>query len=218
MASGATDRLNLKDLPVAATECDKFEDMSTPLLSVKVFCENNLDVLFTQDTITVTNADGKTVLKGALNPASDFYMVPLHDTAQPQGGGIHGPKAMVTKEVGSTPTGTKNIANQVNMHHLALGSPTHATFLNAIEKGWLTGFPNLSVKTAKEHCTKKAQTILGHQKLIRQNIRPTSTPIAKSLRTNCHRIGVGAVACKDLRNLVCMDQLGRYPITSARGN
>ena len=86
MASGATDRLNLKDLPVAATECDKFDDMSTPLLSVKVFCENNLDVLFKQDTVTVTNADGKTVLKGALNPATDLYMVPLHDTAQPQGG------------------------------------------------------------------------------------------------------------------------------------
>ena len=77
---------------------------------------------------------------------------------------------MVTKEVGRTTTNTKNIANQVNMHHLALGSPTHATFLHAIEKGWLTGFPNLTVKTAKEHCTKKAQTILGHQKLVRQNI------------------------------------------------
>ena len=128
---------------------------------------------------------------------------------------------MVTKEVGKSTsnTNTKNIANQVNMHHLALGSPIHATFLQAIEKGWLAGFPNLSVKTAKEHCTKKAQTILGHQKLIRQNIQSTSAPTTpKSPRTNCHRIGVRAVACKDLRNLVCMDQLGRYPITSARGN
>ena len=65
MASGATDRLNLQDLPVTVTECHKFENMSTPLLSVKTFCENNLDVLFKQDTVTVTNADGKTVLKGA---------------------------------------------------------------------------------------------------------------------------------------------------------
>ena len=87
MASGATDQLDLKDLPVAATQCDKFEDMSTPLVSVKVFCDNNLDVLFKRDKVTVSNADGKTVLQGALDPTTDLYMVPLHDTAQPQGGG-----------------------------------------------------------------------------------------------------------------------------------
>ena len=136
-----------------------------------------------------------------------------------KGGGNPDPKAMVTKEVGKSTTNTRNIADQVNMHHLALGSPAHATLQKAIEKGWLAGFPNLSLKTAKEHCTKKAQTILGHQKLIQQNIQSTSAPtIPKSPRTNCHSIGVGAIVCKDLRNLVCMDQLGRYPITSARGN
>ena len=53
---------------------------------------------------------------------------------------------MVTKEVRSTATSTKIIADQVNMHHLALGSLTHATFLQAIEKDWLSGFPNLSVQ------------------------------------------------------------------------
>ena len=88
MASRATNRLDLQNLPVAATECHKFENMSTPLLSVKTFCNNNLDVLFKQDTVTVTNADGNTVLKGALNPATDLYMVPLNDTAQPQRGGV----------------------------------------------------------------------------------------------------------------------------------
>ena len=87
MASAATNRPNLQNLPVAAAECHKFKNMSTPLLSVKTFCENNLDVLFKQYTVTVTNADGKTVLKGTLYPATDLYMVPLNDTAQPQGGG-----------------------------------------------------------------------------------------------------------------------------------
>ena len=98
------------------------------------------------------------------------------------------------------------------MHHLAFGSPTQATFLKAIEKGWLTGFPNLILENAKQHCTKKSQTTLGHQKLIRQNTRSTKDPTP---RTNCHRLGIGAVTDKELRNLVCMDQLGRYPITSA---
>ena len=117
---------------------------------------------------------------------------------------------MITKEVGSkggAANSTKNIAKQVNMHHLALGSPTHATFLQAIEKGWLTGFSNLSVQTTKQHCTKKAQTILGHQTLIWQNIQSTSAPTPNTPRTNCHQIGVGAVASKELRNLA---QGGQY--------
>ena len=134
---------------------------------------------------------------------------------------------MITKEVGSkrgttnnkknnteqvnrgTANNTKNIAEQVDMHHLALEAPTHATFLHAIEKGWLIGFSNISVQTAKQHCTKKTQTILGHQKLIRKNIQSTRAPTPRS---NCHRIGIGAFASKELRNLACMDQLGRYLI------
>ena len=39
MASGATDQFNLQNLPVAATKCHKFENTSTPLLSVKTFYE-----------------------------------------------------------------------------------------------------------------------------------------------------------------------------------
>jgi hypothetical protein len=125
---------------------------------------------------------------------------------------------MATKEAGTTrgqANNTNTIAREVNMHHLALGSPTHTTFFRAIEKGWLTGFPNLTLENAKLHCTKKTQTILGHQKLIRQNTKSTKDPTP---RTNCHRLGIGTVTDKELRNLVCIDQLGRYPITSARGN
>ena len=91
ITSVATNRLNLQSLPVAARECHKFDHMPTPLISVKTFCENNLDVLFKRDTVTVTvtNADGNTVLEGALDPTTDLYMVSLDDasdTVPPQGG------------------------------------------------------------------------------------------------------------------------------------
>jgi hypothetical protein len=85
-------------------------------------------------------------------------MVPLNDTpsgSQPQGGGhAKRPTAMATKEVRTTrgqANNTNTIAREVNMHHLALGSPTHATFFRAIEKGWSTGFPNLTLENAKLH-------------------------------------------------------------------
>ena len=96
-----------------------------------------------------------------MDPATDLYMVPLDDpldTAPPQGGDIHTPKAMSTQEVGSNKgksNNTKNIAETINMHHLALGSPTKATFLQAIEKGWLTGLPSLSVENSKNSTPRK---------------------------------------------------------------
>ena len=172
MTSVATNRLNLQSLPQAARKCHKFNHMSTPLLLVKTFFDNNADVLFKRDRVTVTNEEGNTVLEGALDPTTDLYMVPLDDppnTVPPQGGGTIKPRAMTTTEVNNTSGkafSTKTIADQVNMHHLTLGSPTQATFIQAVEKGWLTEFPNLTVENAKLFFTKKAKTILGHQKLI----------------------------------------------------
>ena len=91
MTSVATNRLNLQSLPFAARECHKFDHMPTPLLAVKVFCDNNLKVLFKQDTVTVTNEDNNTVPAGAFDPTTDLYMVPLDDhpldTVPPQRGG-----------------------------------------------------------------------------------------------------------------------------------
>ena len=119
MRSVATDKLNLQSLPAAARQCHKFEHMPTPLLSVKTFCGNDLDVLFQHGKVTVTNAGGSTVLEGELDPRTDLYMVPLNDKpmAVPSQGG--GPaKAMATKEVNNTrdqADNTKAIAQEVNM-------------------------------------------------------------------------------------------------------
>ena len=91
MRSVATDKLNLQSLPAAARTCHKFEHMPTPLLSVKTFCDNDLDVLFQRNKVTVTNAGGSTVLEGELDPTTDLYMVPLNDKpdgSQSQGGGV----------------------------------------------------------------------------------------------------------------------------------
>ena len=73
MTSVATDRLSL--------QCHKFDHMLTPLLlSVKTFCDNNLDVLFKQDKVIVTNGNGNTVFEGTLDPSTDLYMIPLADS------------------------------------------------------------------------------------------------------------------------------------------
>ena len=104
------------------------------------FNNNNLDVLFKRDKVTVTKEDDNTALEGALDPTTYIYMVPLdnHVTlilSHLKGGGPPETRALKTKEMDNNrgkAYNTKNIANQVNMHHLALGSPTQATLIQAI--------------------------------------------------------------------------------------
>ena len=53
-----------------------------PLISAKRLCQSDLDVLFTSKHIFVTNSQGTTVLAGTLNPATELYMVSLHDAPE----------------------------------------------------------------------------------------------------------------------------------------
>ena len=55
---------------------------------------------------------------------------------------------------------------------------------------------------------------MGHQKLIRQNIRPTKP------RSKIHKVGVVIIGPEDdgMKNMIAMDLPGRFPKTSASGN
>jgi hypothetical protein len=60
--------------------------MSLPLLSVKRLCAADLDVLFKGRMVIVNNPQGTTVMSGTLDPATELYMVKLHDSdALPRG-------------------------------------------------------------------------------------------------------------------------------------
>jgi hypothetical protein len=79
MAAEATDMLSLSNLPQAACGCHKFDEVTTPLISVGKLCDNDLFVLFTRRKVIDTNDSGKILIKGHRH--NGLYKVPIHDTA-----------------------------------------------------------------------------------------------------------------------------------------
>lgn len=87
MLSTATDELNLNCLPLKACPCHKFRDKSMPLVSVKRLCQADLDDLFSEQHVYVTDPNRTAILAGTLDPATALYMLSLHDSdALPAGG------------------------------------------------------------------------------------------------------------------------------------
>ena len=83
--------------------------------------------------------------------------------------------------------------------------------------GFYATWPGLTAERVEKYLQKSEATTMGHQKLIRQNIRSQN----KKLRTKVHDVTVVIVNADelsgDLQNMVAMDLPGRYPITSATG-
>jgi hypothetical protein len=79
MAATSTDMLSLSKLPQEAHGCHKFDEVTTPLISVGKLCDNDLFVLFSRNNVVVTNSSGDTVMKG--HRRNGLYNVPIHDMA-----------------------------------------------------------------------------------------------------------------------------------------
>jgi len=85
MQSRATDILDIPQLPETARHCYKFNDISVPLISVYRICKGTgLKVSFVEDSVTIEHIhDGRILLIGHRDPASDLYYLPLHPENDP---------------------------------------------------------------------------------------------------------------------------------------
>ena len=79
MTSSATDELALSKLLREARSCDKFTEITIPLISVYRLCRAGLVVTFHSKQVKITDARGKTVLLGELDLYTNLYMVSLYD-------------------------------------------------------------------------------------------------------------------------------------------
>ena len=230
MTATSTDVLSLEKLPPLARGCHKFDDVTTPLVSVGKLCDNDLFVLFSRNKVTVTDSQptlvGQTVMEGQRQ--NGLYSVPIHDTD------THTlPRVNCTNPIGDTAGmataasayEVQTVAALVNFFHMSLGSPSILEWINCINKNWFKSWPGLSADRVRSYCNKKEQTTLGNQKMIKKNVR-TSNPIIDlairkqrmELKKKLHSIGTFLIDGDDLKQLVAMDLPGRYPITSARGH
>ena len=221
ITASATDELALQHLPTISKQVDKYEDISTPLLSVNKLCKGDLAVLFQGDKATVFKPttpqlpiQGKQVLEGKLDKATELHMVdiPTNNPCKLRGGTNHAKQATRTTAITQARQITIRTVPLLMQHcHKCLGAPPISTLLQAADKGWLMSFPGLTATRIREHLSPRVETAKGHLRLQRQHVQSTN-PNYKSKK---HLIGTHEII--DLKNLLGMDGTGRYPITSASG-
>jgi hypothetical protein len=69
----------------------------------------------------------------------------------------------------------KKKADIVQYLHKAAFSPVKSTWIRAIQAGFYTTWPNLTVEMIEKHLKKAQATVKGHLRQIRQNLRSTTT-------------------------------------------
>ena len=77
MKSTAADRIILPGILAAARECNKFAEVSLPLISVGKFCQYGMKVMFDDTSVTVEDMKGQIVLQGERDPIRNLYMIPV---------------------------------------------------------------------------------------------------------------------------------------------
>ena len=175
--SKAQDTIRFKNLPTEAKICHKFDEITTPLLSVSQLCKNKMTVTYNKKGVLENNSECETVICIHLYLGNTLYMVPADNT--------HAPTAP-----NETPRKTRNIV-ELSQHrasiaysikcvpklikylHTAIGFPVKERWIAAIAKGWYITWPGLTVNRVNKYLDPSEHTTMGHMK-IQMKICPTN--------------------------------------------
>jgi hypothetical protein len=213
MQAAATDRLDLTALPLP---CNKFHEISAPLVGVRPLVEAGNMVTFDTKKATIHNAvTGKTILEAHYDPRQRLYLMPLHDKDLP----ANTARALAThvsprtdfhalassiklhRAYKMTAYETDIIPNLIRYLHAAAGYPVKRTWVRAIKMNYFAGWPGLTAKRVLRHLGPCEHTTNGHMKLVRQGITSTTKPPRKrkkSPRTRNHALSVTVVSTNDI--------------------
>ena len=120
-------------------------------------------------------------LRGHRDTMSKMWMVDISNTAQPTNTTLQ-----VTLPMANNVYDHKKKADIVHYLHRAAFSPVKSTWIRAIQAGFYSTWPHLTVDMVEKHLTKSQATVKGHLRQIRQNLRSTSktaTPIDTNVMT-----------------------------------
>jgi hypothetical protein len=92
--------------------------------------------------------------------------------------------------------------------------------VNAINNGYLKGFPGLTADRVRRHVTINNATTMGHMDQTRQghrstSVKPPQPPLQEPSNTMTNLV---FMQTHDITGQIYSDQTGRFPITSNRGN
>ena len=202
--STATDIINWPTIKPAAKQCHKFPDdkLTEPLVSVPQLALHGYSTLMTPTKAIVFDEQLKPVITGNFDRNKRAFQVPL-PTKKPK------EQANLAYEITSVPS-------LIKFHHASAGYPTTTTWKAAIRKGFYLGWPGLTETRVTKYHDKSIPTVKGHQQLVRQNTRSTTTHYKP--RTRAHQLAVTIEPKSEFTNRIAFDLCGRYPITSGNNN
>ena len=231
------------------------QDLQRPLLSVGEACDAGCNVTFNRDSCSFYK-DGKELLRGLRDPNTRLWLLPRYKTTDDlptrthpapndtrddisvrdqarhahhglsvtQGLGLGLPRQPSVYNLNAYTT--RSLPNLMQFLHACAGFPTVATWVKAIDAGHYMGWPGLSTSRVRKYLPDSEETTMGHQKLVRQGVRSTTSKGAEHQTKRHTAASIGrrrnVIACslpaEDLKGVMGTDQTGRFPTTSDRGH
>jgi hypothetical protein len=116
-------------------------------------------------------------LSGIKTPSQSLWALDLFPLLSPPS--AHGATALASLPV------LKNLedAKYVAYVHRSLGSPTLSTFLRAVTKGHLKGFPRLTMRMVRRNPPQSLSTSFGHLDMVRMGLQSSRTTPPSSALT-----------------------------------
>lgn len=152
MRAVATDTLGLPQLPRQARSCHKFNDISIPLISVPKLCEAGCTVDFQQDTVTINDKQGTTLVTGRRYPYRNLYMIDIPS-------GTPTPLLANTMTMASNAYTIRPMKKVMQYLHATAGFPPLKTFIAAIERNAYLSWPRLNKYNATKLLERENETI-----------------------------------------------------------
>lgn len=205
--------MKFSPLPHAACIGHIFPELNKSLISVKQFCDSGCTVLFTKPKAYVSYL-GKIILVATICPTTGLWLVPL--STSPQN----------ACNIVTSPT---KLADMVAFSHATLFSPAISTLQQALDNGYITGFPGLTSANLKKFPPQSIAMHKGHMDQSRKNQRSTKPaqnidldsilfpqPLPTGARTNfCY---AATYPLHELTGQASSDLTGKFPVTSNSGN
>jgi hypothetical protein len=222
--------LLLSKLPTNARMAHSLPGLTNNLLSVAVLCNASCKVFFNTTGCEVT-FDGKIILRGWRDPKHCLWRICIIDD---------GWMTDLKFDDNATTPQTTAIAHSLyncnktqqltRFYHACLFLPVTTTLTNAINKGYLKGFPGLTAQRVCHHVQINDATKKGHMDQTRQGqcstrSNPTNTSNANNLFVDNNALpdhknegltNLVFMVIHDITRLVFSNQTSRFPITSNR--
>ena len=188
MLSRAVDRLPLPNLPATTLACHKFDEISTPLISVGKICDGGCYMLFDEKRVIIFSKTLKALAIGYRNPLSKLYEIPLKSAPL-----MRNPIEPVPRVPASSPRVNttiqqlacgaytvqfdialgayemKTVPMIVKFVHATLGFPVISTLIKAIEQNFLVTWPGMTKERVLQYLDKSEHTPKGHMRLVLSN-------------------------------------------------